>query len=30
MPSRNSPTNIAGKTEETMGKEYIIVMVKES
>jgi len=30
MPFRNSPTNIAGKTEETMGKEYIIVMVKES
>jgi hypothetical protein len=30
MPSRNSPTNIAGKTEETMSKEYIVVMKKES
>jgi len=29
MPSRNSPTNIAGKTEETMSKEYIVVMKKE-
>ncbi len=28
MPSRNSPTNIAGKTEETMSKEYIVVMSK--
>ncbi|EQD78279.1 adenine-specific DNA methylase [mine drainage metagenome] len=24
MPSRNSPTNIAGKTEETMSREYIV------
>ncbi len=30
MPSRNSPTNIAGKTEETMSKEYIVVMKKKS
>jgi len=29
MPSRNSPTNIAGKTGETMDKEYIIVMIKK-
>lgn len=26
MPSKNSPSNIAGKTDETMSKEYIIVM----
>ena len=26
MPSRNSPTNEAGKTEVTMTKEYIVVM----
>ena len=29
MPYRNSPTNIAGKTGETMDKEYIIVMIKK-
>lgn len=28
MPSRNSPTNITGKTEETMSKEYVVVMQK--
>ncbi|MCL4420662.1 MAG: DNA methyltransferase [Candidatus Thermoplasmatota archaeon] len=28
MPSRNSPSNIAGKTEETMSREYIVVMKK--
>jgi tRNA G10 N-methylase Trm11 len=28
MPSKNSPTNVAGKTEETMSKEYIVVMGK--
>lgn len=28
MPSRNSPTNIAGKTEQTMNKELIVVMEK--
>ncbi len=26
MPLKNSPSNIMGKTEETMNKEYIIVM----
>jgi DNA modification methylase len=28
MPSKNSPSNIVGKTEETMSKEYIIIMRK--
>lgn len=28
MPSKNSPSNVAGKTEETMSKEYIIIMRK--
>ncbi len=26
MPSKNSPTNIAGKLDDTMTKEYIVVM----
>lgn len=30
MPSRNSPSNIAGKTEETMSKEFIVIMQKDS
>ena len=29
MPSRNSPSNVAGKTEETMSKEFIIIMQKD-
>lgn len=29
MPAKNSPTNVSGKTEETMSKEYIVVMLKE-
>jgi len=29
MPSRNSPTNIIGKTEETMLNEYIVILQKE-
>jgi hypothetical protein len=28
MPSKNSPSNVAGRTEETMSKEYIIIMRK--
>ena len=28
MPSKNSPSNIVGKTEETMSKEFIVVMRK--
>ncbi len=28
MPSKNSPSNVAGKTVETMSKEYIIIMRK--
>ncbi|RFM23140.1 MAG: DNA methyltransferase [Candidatus Thermochlorobacter aerophilum] len=30
MPSKNSPTNITGKKDETMNYEYIVVMRKES
>ncbi|MHB8552464.1 MAG: DNA methyltransferase [Thermoplasmataceae archaeon] len=30
MPSKNSPSNVAGKTEETMSKEYIVIMSKGS
>ncbi len=30
MPSRNSPSNVAGKTEETMSKEFIVIMQKDS
>ena len=26
MPSKNSPTNIAGKSDTTMNHEYIVVM----
>ncbi len=26
MPSKNSPTNITGKTDNTMNKEYIVIM----
>lgn len=29
MPSRNSPTNIAGKSDTTMKNEYIVVMRKK-
>ena len=29
MPSKNSPSNISGKTEETMSKEYIVIMQKK-
>jgi len=29
MPLKNSPTNVAGKTEETMNREYIIIMIKK-
>ena len=28
MPSKNSPTNIAGELEETMNKESIVVLRK--
>ena len=28
MPARNSPTNISGKTSNTMSSEHIIVMKK--
>ena len=28
MPSRNSPTNVSGKTASTMGHEYIVVLKK--
>ncbi len=28
MPSKNSPTNVIGKTGETMSKEFIVVMQK--
>lgn len=28
MPSKNSPTNITGKTGETMSKEFIVIMQK--
>ena len=30
MPSRNSPTNIAGKTSKTMHNEYIVVLRKKT
>lgn len=30
MPSRNSPSNITGKTEETMSREFIVIMQKGS
>jgi tRNA G10 N-methylase Trm11 len=29
MPSKNSPTNVTGKKDETMNKEYIVIMRKE-
>ena len=29
MPSRNSPSNIRGKTSETMSKEFIVIFNKE-
>lgn len=29
MPSRNSPTNVAGKLDSTMISEYIVVMRKK-
>jgi DNA modification methylase len=28
MPARNSPSNVTGRTEETMSKEFIIIMQK--
>lgn len=28
MPSKNSPTNVSGKTDETMSNEYIVIMQK--
>jgi hypothetical protein len=30
MPSKNSPTNVTGKKDETMNYEYIVIMRKES
>lgn len=30
MPSRNSPSNVAGRTEETMSREFIVIMQKDS
>lgn len=29
MPSKNSPTNVTGKKDETMNNEYIVIMWKE-
>jgi tRNA G10 N-methylase Trm11 len=29
MPSKNSPTNVTGKKDETMNNEYIVIMQKE-
>lgn len=29
MPSKNSPTNVTGKKDETMNNEYIVIMRKE-
>jgi tRNA G10 N-methylase Trm11 len=29
MPSKNSPTNVTGKKDETMNNEYILIMRKE-
>lgn len=28
MPSKNSPTNVSGKTDKTMSNEYIVIMQK--
>lgn len=28
MPSKNSPTNVTGKKDETMNNEYIVIMKK--
>jgi hypothetical protein len=28
MPLKNSPTNVKGKTDRTMGEEYIVIMRK--
>ncbi len=29
MPSKNSPTNVTGKTDETMNNEFIVIMQKQ-